>query len=238
MAIELSKPKMTISGLCLSIINPRGPMLSGLFSLRTQSATVYLELVSKDKYGGEFEPYTTWKNKLIATPVMMFTVVPRILTLSLFFASCFPLFSNYGSEGFRFGLILFICTFILYALSFAVGSYVGIIKPFENKGKKVEKSKLILSGLSALISPCLIVDQTCGTFLWASCLSIINHFILLVGLALTLELNPSMWNSSLANSETFGSSQGNTDFFRQTLWLKFKFFQIWLKIFYRAFELV
>ena len=183
-------------------------MLSSLWSLIENSTTVYLELVSTDEYGFEIKPYTNWKNKwLIATPMMILTVLPRVLTLSVFFASCFPLFSNYGSEGFKFGLILFICNFILYAVIFAIGSYVGIIK----KKKVVEKSKLILSGLSALISPCLIVDQTCGTFLWASCLSILNHFILLVGLALTLELNPSMWNSSLANSE---NKQGtNTDFF-------------------------
>ena len=208
-------------------------MLSSLFCLSSKSTTVYLELTSRDKYGGEFEPYTTWKNKLIATPVMIFTVVPRILTLSLFFASCFPLFSNYASEGFRFGLILFICTFILYAVIFAIGSYVAIIK----KKKVVDKSKLILSGLSALISPCLIVDQTCGTFLWASCLSIVNHIILLVGLVLTLEINPLLWNSSLANSETFDSSQGNTDFLGK-LYDPFQFFQIWLKKCYRAFELV
>ena len=201
----VSTPNMTISELYLSIINPRGPILSSLLSLSTKSATVYLELVSTDKYGLKFEPYTTWKNKLIASPAMIFTVVPRILTLSLFFASCFPLFSNYGSEGFRFGLILFICTFILYAVIFAIGSYMAIIK----KKKVVDKSKLILSGLSALISPCLIVDQTCGTFLWASCLSIINHVILLIGLALTLKLDPSMWNSSLANAE---NKQGYTDF--------------------------
>ena len=197
----LSTPNMTISELCLSIINPRGPMLSSLFSLSSKSTTVYLELTSRDKYGGEFEPYTTWKNKLIATPVMILTVVPRILTLSMFFSSCFPLFSNYGSEGFRFGLILFICTFILYAVLFAIGSYVGNFKSFQTKNRKLEVSKLILSGLSALISPCLIVDQTCGTFLWASCLSIIHHLILLVGLGLTLVHNPSMWNSSLANSK-------------------------------------
>ena len=211
----LSTPNMTISELCLSIINPRGPILSSLLSLSYKSTTVYLELTTTDKYGDKCEPYSTWKNKLIATPVMMFTVVPRILTLSLFFASCFPLFSNYDSEGFRFGLILFICTFILYALSFAIVSYVRIIKPFNkaNPKREVEKSKLILSGLSALISPCLIVDQTCGTFLWASCLSIIYHFILLVGFALTLEINPSLWNPSVTNSETFGSSQGNTDIF-------------------------
>ena len=223
LSIELSrigKGIKSLSALWLTIINLsliriiRSPIVKGLISVVKKSVTVYIELPSKEKYGLEIEPYANWKNTwLIATPMMMFTVVPRVLTLSVFFAACFPLFSNYAKEGMRFGLILFICTFILYALSFAIGSYVGIIKPFQSKKRNVEIPKLILSGLSALISPCLIVDQTCGTFLWASCLSIINHSILLAGLGLTLELNPSMWNPSLANQETFGSSKGNTGLF-------------------------
>jgi len=145
---------------------------------------------------------------LIVTPLMIVTVVPRVLTLSVFFATCFPLFSNYGSDGFRSGLILFICTFIFYAVTFAIVSYVTIIKPFQAKKREaVDIWMLASSGFSALISPCLIVDQTCGTFLWASCLSAMNHFILLTGLGLTLILKPSMWNLTLTNSENFGSSK-------------------------------
>ena len=200
-AIEMSKANITISGLCWAIFDPSGPILSSLLGLISNSTTAYLECRQMDKYGQYFEPYTTWKNQLIATPMMIITVVPRVLTLTVFFAASFPLFPNYGI---RFGLILFICTFILYALSFAVGSCV----------KSVPAKKRVQSCLSALISPCLIVDQTSGIFLWASCLSSIMHFILLVGLERTLELNPSMWNSTLANLDNFGSSKGNTDFFR------------------------
>ena len=93
-------------------------------------------LTFTDKYLGKFKPYTTWKNKLIVTPLMIVTVVPRVLTLSVFFATCFPLFSNYGSDGFRSGLILFICTFIFYAVTFAIVSYVTIIKPFQAKKRE------------------------------------------------------------------------------------------------------
>ena len=207
----MSRPKMTLPELCRAILNPLGPMLSSFLGLIGKSTAVYLELSSKDKYEAKIEPYTNWKNKwLIATPLMIITVVPRVLTLSVILASCFSFPYDNDKEVIRFGIILFICTFILYALGFAIGSYVGIIR---NPHREVEKSKLILSGLSALISPCLIVDQISGVFFLGSCLSFINHVILLVGLILTLEFDPSMWNPSLANSDHFVNSKGNTDFF-------------------------
>jgi hypothetical protein len=213
-AIELSRPNWTLPEFFRAIFNPLGPMLSSFLGLIGKSTAVYLELSSKDKYEAKIEPYTNWKNKwLIATPLMIITVVPRVLTLSVILASCFSFPNDNDKEGIRFGIILFICTFILYALGFAIGSYVGIIRPFKRDRRERERSKLILSGLSALISPCLIVDQISRVFLLGSCLSFINHSLLLVGLMLTLKFDPSMWNPSLANSFYFENSKGYTDFF-------------------------
>ena len=45
-AIELSKPKMTLLEICSAIFDPRRAMFSSLLSLITNSATVYLELIS------------------------------------------------------------------------------------------------------------------------------------------------------------------------------------------------
>merc|ERR1711971_1380813 len=98
-------------------------ILTSLLSLLKRSVSIYLELAPRQKSGekqhGGYVPYTNWKNSLIVGSMILLTVTPRVLSLAVYFGSCFPMFGkdNQGMEmvlGFRLGLVLFIVIIFVY----------------------------------------------------------------------------------------------------------------------------
>ena len=195
LAIKLSKTntKITSASALLETIFNDFTIASSFFGLVMRSTSAYLELASLDKHNCKVEPYTSGKDKLIVVPAMVTTIMPRILMLSILFGTSFPLF-KYDTEksffGLKSGLVLFIGAFILYIIVFLI---VGCI--IAAKTPKLKKSDVILSGLSALIAPCLIFHQTSKIIRWSSILSATKYTIIMVTFFAVLKMEPSIWNS-------------------------------------------
>ena len=73
-------------------------ILTSLLSLLKRTVSIYLELAPRQKSGekqiGGYVPYTNWKNSLIVGSLMLLTVTPRVLSLAVYFGSCFPMFGK------------------------------------------------------------------------------------------------------------------------------------------------
>merc|ERR1712001_506105 len=54
-------------------------IVTSLYGIISRSLSIYLEMVSRDKYGIEGEPYTCFFNKVIAVPFIMAASIPRVL---------------------------------------------------------------------------------------------------------------------------------------------------------------
>ena len=195
LAIKLSKTNTNITSApaLLEAIFTDFTIASSLFGLIMRSTSVYLELASHDKHNSKVLPYISWKNKLIVVPAMVTTIMPRILMLTVLFGSSFPLF-KYDTErlifGLRSGLVLFLGAFLCYGIVFLIVSCV-----IAAKTPQLNKSDVILSGLSALIAPCLIFHQTSKILRWSSILSATKYTIILVTFFTVLKVEPSIWNS-------------------------------------------
>ena len=186
LAIEINKPDTDITsayGLIRTIFS-NFTIASSLFGLIMRSTTVYLELASKDKNDSKVEPYSSWKDKAIVAPTMVVTITPRVLALAVLFASSFPLLLKL-----RFGMVMFLGAFVIYGIFFGIVGYVNAVKP-----GKVEMSEMVLSGLSALIAPCLVFHQTSKLLRWSSILSATKYIVLLVTMLTVLKFDPSIWN--------------------------------------------
>ena len=195
LAIKLSKANtnITSASALLETIFTDFTIASSFFGLIMRSTSVYLELASHDKHNSKVDPYTSWKNKLIVVPAMVTTIMPRILMLSILFGSSFPLF-KYDTEkpilGLRSGLVLFLGALVFYVIVFLiVGCAIAAKTP------QLNKSDVILSGLSALIAPCLIFHQTSKILRWSSILSATKYSIIMVTFFAVLKVEPSIWNS-------------------------------------------
>jgi hypothetical protein len=195
LAIKLSKrdTEITSAFALLEAIFKDFTIASSLFGLIMRSKSVFLELASYDKHNSKVEPYNSWKDKLIVVPAMFTTIMPRILMLSVLFGSSFPLF-KYDTEktifGLRSGLVLFLGAFVIYVIVFLI---VGCV--IAAKTPQLNKSDVILSGLSALIAPCLIFHQTSKILRWSSILSATKFTIIMVTFFAVLKVEPSIWNS-------------------------------------------
>ena len=186
LAIEINKPDTDITsayGLIRTIFT-NFTIASSLFGLIMRSTTVYLELASKDKHDSKVESYSTWKDKAIVAPTMVVTITPRVLALAVLFASSFPLLLEL-----RFGMVMFLGAFVIYGIFFGIVGYINAVKP-----GKVEMSEMVLSGLSALIAPCLVFHQTSKLLRWSSILSATKYIVLMVTMFTVLKVDPSIWN--------------------------------------------
>ena len=195
LAIKLSKKdtEITSASALLETIFKDFTIASSFFGLIMRSTSVFLELASYDKHNSKIEPYASWKDKLIVVPAMVTTIMPRILMLSVLFGSSFPLFM-YDTEktifGLRSGLVLFLGAFVIYVIVFLI---VGCV--IAAKTPQLNKSDVILSGLSALVAPCLIFHQTSNILRWSSILSATKYSIIMVTFFAVLKVEPSIWNS-------------------------------------------
>ena len=186
LAIEMNKPDTDITsayGLIRTIFTNL-TILSSLFGLIMRSTTVYLELASKDKHDSKVESYSSWKDKAIVAPTMFITITPRVLALAVLFSSSFPLLLEL-----RFGMVMFLVTFAFYGFAFGIVGYVNAVKP-----GKVDMSEMVLSGLSALIAPCLVFHQTSKLLRWSSILSSAKYIVLMFTMLTVLKIEPSTWN--------------------------------------------
>ena len=100
LAIALSKSEMTDIRTLWKTIFTNWTIASSLFGLIIRSTAVYVELASKDKHNAKVKPYCSFKTKLIVVPLMIATVIPRVLTYAIFFGSSFPLFRSGALLGF------------------------------------------------------------------------------------------------------------------------------------------
>ena len=96
--------------------------------------------------------------------------------------------------GFRLGLVLFIVIIFVYGLISTILGYCLIIKPGKGKTKW---SELILSLLTAVIGPCLIIQEKSKVLLLSSIASILSNLLLLTSLLVTLQVNTATWNEDL-----------------------------------------
>ena len=186
LAIEIIKPDTDITsayGLIRTIFT-NFTIASSLFGLIMRSTTVYLELDSKDKHDSKVESYTSWKDKSIVAPTMFITITPRVLALAVLLGSSFPLLLQL-----RFGTVMFLGTFVFYGFVFGIVGYVNAVKP-----GKVDMSEMVLSGLSALIAPCLVFHQTSKLLLWSSVLTSAKYIVLMFTMLTVLKIEPSIWN--------------------------------------------
>jgi hypothetical protein len=195
LAIKLSKTNsnITSASALLETIFTDFTIASSLFGLIMRSTSVFLELASYDKHNSKIEPYVSWKDKLIVVPAMVTTIMPRILMLSILFGSSFPLFMYDTEEpilGLRSGLVLFLGAFIVYFIVFLI---IGCV--IAAKTPHLNKSDVILSGLSALIAPCLIFHQTSKILRWSSILSATKYTVIMFTFFAVLKVEPSIWNS-------------------------------------------
>ena len=186
LAIEMNKPDTDITSAygLIRTICMNFTIASSLFGLIMRSTTVYLELASKDKNDSKVEPYSSWKDKAIVAPTMVVTITPRVLALAVLFASSFPLLLEL-----RFGMVMFLGAFVIYGIFFGIVGYINAVKP-----GKVEMSEMVLSGLSALIAPCLVFHQTSKLLRWSSILSATKYIVLMVTMLTVLKVDPSIWN--------------------------------------------
>ena len=186
LAIEMNKPNTDITSayVLIKTIFSNYTIVSSLFGLIMRSTSVYLELASKDKHDSKVEPYASWKDKSIVAPTMVITITPRVLALALLFGSSFPLLLEL-----RFGLMIFLCTFVLYGIIFSIFGCINAV----NCGK-VNKSEMVLSGLSALIAPCLVFHQTSKLLHLSSILSAAKYIVLMLAMLIVLKVEPSIWN--------------------------------------------
>ena len=73
-------------------------ILTSFLSLLKRSVSVYLQLAPRQKSGEKqhdrYVPYTNWKNSLIVGLLMLLTVTARVLSLAVYFGSCFPMFGK------------------------------------------------------------------------------------------------------------------------------------------------
>jgi hypothetical protein len=195
LAIKLSKTNTNITSASklLEAIFTDFTIASSFFGLIMRSTSVFIELASYDKHNSKIEPYASWKDKLIVVPAMVTTIMPRILMLSVLFGSSFPLF-KFDTEkpilGLRSGLVLFLGAFVIYVIVFLI---VGCV--IAAKTPQLNKSDVILSGLSALIAPCLIFHQTSKILRWSSILSATKYTIIMFTFFVVLKVEPSIWNS-------------------------------------------
>jgi len=180
-------------------------ILTSLLSLLKRSVSIYLELAPRQKSGKEqhrsYVPYTNWKNSLIVGSMILLTVTPRVLSLAVYFGSCFPMFGkdNQGMEmvlGFRLGLVLFIVIIFVYGLISTILGYCLIIKP-----GKIRWSELILSLLTAIIGPCLIFQEKSKVLLLSSIASIFSNLLLLISLLVAVKINTATWNEDLSPNQ-------------------------------------
>ena len=186
LAIEINKPDTHITSAyeLIKTIVSNFTIASSLFGLIMRSTSVYLELASKDKHDSKVEPYSSWKDKAIVAPTMVVTITPRVLALAVLFASSFPLLLEL-----RFGMVMFLGAFVIYGIFFGIVGYINAVKP-----GKVEMSEMVLSGLSALIAPCLVFHQTSKLLRWSSILSATKYIVLMVTMLTVLKVDPSIWN--------------------------------------------
>ena len=186
LAIEINKPDTHITSAyeLIKTIVSNFTIASSLFGLIMRSTSVYLELASKDKHDSKVEPYSSWKDKAIVAPTMVVTITPRVLALAVLFASSFPLLLEL-----RFGMVMFLGAFVIYGIFFGIVGYINAVKP-----GKVEMSEMVLSGLSALIAPCLVFHQTSKLLRWSSILSAAKYITLMLSMLIVLKFEPSIWN--------------------------------------------
>ena len=82
----------------LILIFKNQAILTSLLSLLKRSVSIYLELAPRQKSGQKqndwYVPYTNWKNSLIVGSMILLTVTPRVLSLAVYFGSCFPMFGK------------------------------------------------------------------------------------------------------------------------------------------------
>ena len=186
LAIEMNKPNTDITSAygLIRTICMNFTIASSLFGLIMRSTTVYLELASKDKHDSKGESYASWKDKAIVAPAMFITITPRVLALAVLLASSFPLLLQL-----RFGIVMFLVTFVIYAIFFGIVGYINAVKP-----GKVDMSEMVLSGLSALIAPCLVFHQTSKLLRWSSLSSAAKYITLMLTMVIVLKFEPSIWN--------------------------------------------
>lgn len=174
-------------------------IVTSLISLLKRSASIYLELETRNKDGQRRNqyatPFTNWKNTVIVGFMMVLTVPPRILTLALYFGSSFPLLVTDSTLvlGIRFGLAIFLSSIIIYTAIFCIIGYFKVIKTGQ-----IFWSELVLSAFSALIGPCRIFQQKSKMLFLSSVLSVFNHILLMGALLITLHVKSSIWNEALS----------------------------------------
>ena len=174
-------------------------IVTSLISLLKRSASIYLELETRNKDGQRRNqyatPFTNWKNTVIVGFMMVLTVPPRILTLALYFGSSFPLLVTDSTLvlGIRFGLAIFLSSIIIYTAIFCIAGYFKVIKTGQ-----IFWSELVLSAFSALIGPCRIFQRKSKMLFLSSFLSVFNHILLMGALLITLHVKSSIWNEALS----------------------------------------
>ena len=93
----------------------------------------------------------------------------------------------------RFGVFLTGSFLIAYVIAYAV---FGCMK----KDNTTSISSIILSGFSALLSPCIIVQQGSGMILNSSIISAATYSLLVGSVITMLNVNSYMWNPSLSKN--------------------------------------
>ena len=124
--------------------------------------------------------YKSLKNYLLTVPLMALTVIPRLFALGLFFASC------------RGPIAIGILTAIgvVYAITFWAVRWTKL----KNMNKDAHTHFLLLSFLTAVFGPCLVMNPEMNLFMFCSTISAIGHSLLLVTLYSILRISPDLLN--------------------------------------------
>merc|ERR1712223_1684565 len=224
LTILLSKEKASSTQDLSYLILTNSAIVSSMLNLIKRATSTYLELAPREINGQpnhSYEPYTNWKNTLIVLVMMLITITPRILSFSIFFASCLPMFpvSDKMILGVQMGLIVIICAISIYAITTLTVYFVMRKKNEKKIMEYIDSSSVsyiaieqeyftehLLFAITDLAGPCTIIQRKSNKLLISSIISVGFHVLLLIGLLIPLHIDANIWNESLHQSEA-GYSQ-------------------------------
>ena len=103
-----------------------------------------------------------WKNYLMVGFLMLLMVTPRLVVISIYFASC------------RHGISVVFITIALATYAIPYFGYVG----FRGHGKETRKL-IVLNFATSLIGPCIVINPTSSLIFVSFLLSMVGHLVLL-----------------------------------------------------------
>ena len=193
-------------------------LTTSFFSLLMTMITVFLQMphLIDDK---QVAPFQCMKNYLVVGPVMFFVVTPRLLILSIFFATI-----RYGPCVVTLAVILTLYSTLFWSISPTEYLETSNMKTSEsterNNSKTSEATFLSFSWLTSIFGPCIVIKPKSSLISFSCILSAAGYLMLLVCLELFSysELVSYAWNVK-DNSEF--ENQEMIKMYRTACWILF-----------------